>query len=75
MTDRLEKLWPHLGNMTPDELRQQIIRIRAERRLIKMKSATKTARQTSDTAKAKARKLLADMDPATMAKMLKDLEP
>lgn len=76
LNDRLEKLWGHLGNMTPDELRAHIVKIRSERRLIKMKTATKkTVKQSSDTAKTRARKLLTGVDAAAMARMLKDLEP
>lgn len=72
--DRLEKLWGSLDNMTEDELRAHIVKIRTERRLIKVKNTVKkSAKQTSDTAKGKARKLLTGLDPEAMARMLKDL--
>lgn len=75
LNDRLEKLWGHLGHMTPDELRQHIVKIRAERRIVKMKTATKkTQKQASDTAKTKAKKLLAGVDANMVARMLKDLK-
>lgn len=75
LDDRLEKLWGHLGNMTPDQLRAHIIKVRSERRIVKMKTAAKkTTKQTSDTAKTKARKLMGGIDSAAMARLLKDLK-
>lgn len=72
--DRLEKLWGHIGNMTPDEMRAHIVRIRNDRRTTKVKTATKkSVKQTSDTAKTKVKKLLSGVDAATMARMLKEL--
>jgi hypothetical protein len=76
INDRLEKLWGHLGDMTPDQIRERIREIRNERRVVKMRTTVKkTVKQTSDAAKTKMKKLLVGMTPEEMARMLKDLEP
>lgn len=72
--DRLEKAFGNLMDMTPDELRARIVQIRSERRLIKAKRADKkNVKVTSDTAKTRMRKMLSGMDPAEVAKMMKEL--
>jgi hypothetical protein len=74
LEDRLEAIWGHLGNMTPDELRQHIVKIRSERRLIKTKRADKKkAVNKSDTAKTRMRKMLAGLSPEDAMKLLKGL--
>ena len=73
--DRLDKLWPHLSHMTPDQLREHVRRIRADRRLTKQKSSTiKKAKVSSDSARVRAKGLVAKLDPAALARMLRDLE-
>jgi len=70
--DRLEKLWGHLDNMTPDQIREHVRRIRADRRLSKQRpSVIKSVKATSDTAKTKARKLLAGADADMIERILK----
>jgi hypothetical protein len=72
--DRLQKLWGHLGDMTPDQLRQHVIKIRNERRITKARvSIKKTVKQSSDAAKGRVKKMLGSMDPEAMARILKDL--
>lgn len=73
--DRLEKIWGHLSNKTPDEIREHIRGIRADRRLLKLRSgAKKTAKISSDTAKTKAQKLLRDVDPEMLERMLRNMQ-
>lgn len=75
LNDRMQDVWGHIENMTPDELRAHILKIRAERRQIKMRnSVKKTVKQTSDAAKTRMQKMLSGMDAEAVARMLKDLK-
>lgn len=68
--DRIRQLWPTLTDMTPDELREHVRKIRADRRQKKVTPKAKKASISSSETKAnKIRKLLAD-NPALVAKLL-----
>jgi hypothetical protein len=52
--DKLERLFGHFGNLTPDEQRARIRQIRADRRLAKARpGAVKKAKKAAETTKAK----------------------
>lgn len=73
--DRVEALWGHLGDMSADEIKAHIRKLRADRRLIKAKnSVKKDSKQKSDGARSRATKLAATMDPEALARMLRDLK-
>lgn len=73
--DRLERLWPHLGNMPADKVREHIRKMRADRRVMKVNTTKrKTIKASSDNAKVKAKKLLAGADPALLARLLKEID-
>lgn len=71
--ERIERLWGHLGNMTPDEIREHIRRTRGERKKRKEKAAVKKAtRVKADKAQGKV-KDLASTDPELLERLLKEL--
>lgn len=44
--DRISKLFPYLTDMTPDQIEENIKRIRTERRAVRVKSAAKVRKTT-----------------------------
>lgn len=71
--DRIEKLWGHLGNLDADQLREQIRRVRADRKIVKLRnSVKKTTRVRSDAAKTKVVKL-ATADPDMVRRLLEQM--
>lgn len=72
--DKLERMFGHLGNLTPDELRAHVRKNRADRRMIKAKpAAVKKAKKDTDSAKEKARKLIAKVgDLDLLERLLKE---
>lgn len=57
--DKLERMFGHFGNLSPDELRAKVRQTRADRRMAKAKpAAVKKAKRDTDSAKTKAQKLI-----------------
>jgi len=74
-SDRLEKLWGHIGNMDPDEIREHIRKVRADRRLTKTRiTVKKKTKVGSDAARTKMKSLLDGMSEADKERLLKELE-
>ena len=73
--DRLQKLWGHLGNMTPDQIKESIRQVRADRRITKQRTAVKKkARETSDTARLKIKDLASSLSPEALERLLKGMK-
>lgn len=74
-SDRLEKLWGHIGHMTPEQARAHIVRIRADRRVSKVKTTVKKAGiKKSDTALTELRKLITKGQEEMLMRVLKGLK-
>ena len=72
--NRIEKLWGHLENMTPDELRAHIRKIRNDRKIRKVsRTVKKTAAKKTDSATEKAKKALAGLSPDAIERLMKGL--
>lgn len=72
MTDRLSHLRQNLLDMTPEQLRERVREIRRERRITKEKPAAKVAKKVAgERAKTQLAKLLQNMTPEQIAKILK----
>jgi hypothetical protein len=74
--DKLEAMFGHLGNLSPDELRARVRAVRADRRIGKTKNSTKKkAKVSSDTAKTRLKSLVAKIgNDDLLEQMLKELE-
>jgi hypothetical protein len=73
--DRLQKLWGHLGNMTPEQIRESIRQVRADRRIVKQRTAVKKkARDTSDSARLKIKDLASDLSPDALERLLRGMK-
>lgn len=71
--DRIEKLWKHMGNLSPDQLRDHIRKVRQDRRIVKVRnSEKKTVRVKSDAAKVKARKVASE-NPDLIKRLLEQM--
>lgn len=75
MTDRIEKLWGHLGNMTPDQIRDHIRKTRTDRKIRKV-SATKKKQEvkTQEKKKDKVKDVLKGLSPEAIERLMKGLE-
>lgn len=72
--DKLERMFGHLGNMSNDELRSRVRKIRADRRVTKpWAGAAKRAKKATEAAKTKAKKKIASIDLELAAKILKEM--
>lgn len=72
--DKLERMFGHLGNMSNDELRNRVRKIRADRRLNKpWAGAAKKAKRAAATAKTRVTKQIKKLDLELAAKILKEL--
>ncbi len=72
--DRIEKLWGHLENMSPDQVRDHVRKIRTDRRVKKLSKTVKkavTAKKEASTDKAK--KALDALSPEAIERLLKGM--
>ena len=72
--DRIGQLWPTISNMSPDELKEHVRQIRADRRKVKKPAKTKKATVNKSEATANRIKKLVGDNPALLAKLLGELE-
>lgn len=69
--DKLERAFGNLASMTEDELRAHVRKVRADRRIGKVKASTKKAiRASAEKARDKARELLRNTDDRELLKKL-----
>jgi hypothetical protein len=74
LNDRIQRLWGHITDMTEDQLRDHIRKIRSDRRVLKAKPGVKKQiKVSSDKARDRARSLLADADTDMIARILKGM--
>lgn len=73
--DKLEAMFGHFGHLSPDELRAKVRKVRADRRVGKVKAAAKKkAKTSSDGAKSKVKSMLDKLgNPKLMEMLLKEL--
>lgn len=72
--DRIEKLWGHLGNMSPDQIREHIRKTRSDRKIRKAPKATaKKEVKTKEKSKEKAKISLKGLSPEALERIMKDL--
>lgn len=75
--DKLERMFGHLGNLSSDELRARVRKVRADRRITKpWAGAAKRAKRSIETAKGTAKtkaKRLIGKDLELLQKIMKDM--